>query len=251
MNITLKDNQVSIANIAQHAIANPELGTLAVPLASALFTPLDKFDSDNISAGHTVQVMKKRGDNSRLLESLAVEVPEFTRADVLACIELYPVLVGKFIKTLYDEQREIIVTIAAKGAKLLQYSDITLQQVAAKCIPVASVSTKLSADSIKSWYESTASDVMTVYISTRLGLADSEEISDADMIKIGQISNQVRDNLAKLASPNPVYAEPVHASLNRALNALIAAGVSDSMMDKMLAKLNKPAVADINLMEML
>lgn len=225
-------------------------GTLAPVLSSAAFAPLDGYNHDGCSAGHTVQVMKKRGENSRLKQSLAVEVPEFTAAHVAEAVAKHPVLVAEFINTLYAAQRELLIDMAARGVAVVQYADITLDKVAASIVPTVRA-VKLSKDSIVNWYNSEAAEVMAVAIAERLGVADS--LDAADMTRIQQVSNQVRDNLAKLAAPNAQFDERVRKSLQWAIDSVIASGMDDTgMADRLNSRLN-PAVtvATVDLADML
>lgn len=223
---------------------------LAQPLRSAVIGKLEGYDHDAVGAGHTVQVMKARGANARLPHSMAVAVPEFTAADVMRAITSYPVLVDEFIAALYDAQREIIISLAATGTRTLQYSDITLDKVAASIIPKVRTA-KLSKDAIVSWYNVAAADVMAVSIAGRLGL--SSQPTDADMVRIQQVSNQVRDNLALLAAPAHKYDTRVRDSLNWALDSIIAAGLDDSGMSTRLKVRLNPAesAAKVDLADLL
>jgi hypothetical protein len=215
-------------------------GTLAQPLQSAVFVPLAKADESKVASGHTLQVLKKRGDNSRIAESLAIEVPEFKAIDVQLACQLYPALVDKFIATLYAEQREILFTLAAKGGTV-HYADISLAAVAANCKPVTSG--KLSKESIVNWYNSVAAEVVSVVLAERFGLADKDELSAVELDKIEQVSNAVRDNLATLASPNAKPEARVKQSLQLMLDAIEASGRDESsMVTRLNARLN-PAAA--------
>lgn len=211
---------------------------LAQPLGSAVIGKLEGYNHDAVGTGHTVQVMKSRGEKARLPFSMAVAVPEFTARDVSEAIAKYPALVEEFISTLYAAQREIIIGLAASGTRTLQYSDITLDKVAASIVPKERAA-KLSKDAIVNWYNSAAVDVMAVAIAGRLGI--SENPTDADMVRIQQVSNQVRDNLALLAAPAHKYDTRVRDSLNWALDSIIAAGLDDSGMDARLKVRLNPA----------
>lgn len=238
-------------NTINGAVVSPNqspVGTLAPVLGSAAIMPLEGYSVES-SAGHNTVVMKSRGASSRIPFSMAVEVPEFTLADVTRALSTYPLVGELFIKALADQQRELIVRAIEGGAKVLQYSEITLDKVCSSIVPTVRAA-KMSGDSIKSWYNLEAAEVMAVYIADRLGV--SENPTDADMVKIAQVSNQVRDNLAKLASPNASFAEPVRASLNRSLDYIIASGLDSGLAGKLQSKLNPAQAADkVNLLDML
>ncbi len=240
---------INPVNTAPALDLNHTGSVLAQPLGSAIIHKLDGYNHDAVGAGLTVQIMKKRGDKARIPYSMAVAVPEFTRKDIAEAIAKYPNLVDEFIRTLYAAQREIIMTLAAAGTKTLQYSDITLDKVAASVKPKESAA-KLSKDAIISWYSSQA-DVMAVAIASRLGVSESP--TDADMSRISMVSAQVRDNLAKLAAPNVSYDSRVKDSLNWALDSIIAAELDDSgMVERLKAKLNPAdAAGGIDLADML
>lgn len=223
---------------------------LAQPLGSAVIGKLEGYNHDAVGLGHTVQVMKARGEKARLPFSMAVEVPEFTAASVSEAIAKYPQLVDEFISTLYSAQREIIITLAAAGTRTLQYSDITLDKVAASIVPKVRAA-KLSKDAIVSWYAGDVADVMAVSIAGRLGLGDNP--TDADMGRIQQVSNQVRDNLALLAAPAHKYDTRVRDSLNWALDSIIASELDASgMVERLKVRLNPAEAAKgVDLAEML
>ena len=223
---------------------------LAQPLGSAVIGKLEGYNHDAVGLGHTVQVMKARGEKARLPFSMAVEVPEFTAASVSEAIRLYPQLVEEFISTLYSAQREIIIGLAASGCRTLQYSDITLNKVAASIVPKVRAA-KLSKDAITAWYTGDVADVMAVSIAGRLGLGDNP--TDADMVRIQQVSNQVRDNLALLAAPAHKYDTRVRDSLNWALDSIIASELDGSgMVERLKVRLNPAeAVKGVDLADLL
>lgn len=216
--------------------------TLAQPLQSAAFIQMqDAGKSKKLSAGNRWCKLIKKGTNSKLAESLAVEVPASINITECLTHSVLADAVSEYLQTLQDSQ---IKALAVSGVKIVQYSELTVANLA------QFVSTsedngrigQLSTERIVAWFEAEARDNLIVSLADRLGI--SETASDAEVKRLEQIANQTRDNLAKLSSKKPVQFDArVLAALNWALDVTIAGDVS-GMNDRLRDKLNAPVVID-------
>jgi len=219
---------------------NAAATNLSLPLQSAVFIPMqDAGKSKKLSAGNRWCKLIKKGDNSKLPESLAVEVP--AALNVAACMShnVLAEAVAEYLATLQDAQ---IKAMAIAGSKTVQYSDLTPEALA---LFVATSEDsgrigQLSSERITGWFEAEARDLLIVALADRLGI--SESASDAEVKRLEQIANQTRDNLAKLSSKKPVHFDTrVLAALNWALDVTVA-GDTAGMNQRLRDKLNTPTV---------
>lgn len=213
---------------------------LSVPLQSAIFIPmLEAGKSRKLSSGNRWCKLIKKGDNSKLPESLAVEVP--ATLNVTACMQhnVLAEAVAEYLATLQDAQ---IKAMAIAGTREVKYSELTAEKLA-QFVATSEDSGRigqLSAERIASWFEAEARDNLIVALADRLGI--SESASDAEVKRLEQIANQTRDNLAKLSSKKPVHFDArVLAALNWALDVTVV-GDTAGMNARLRDKLNMPAV---------
>jgi hypothetical protein len=214
---------------------------LTEPLQSAVFIPMELSKSRKLSAGNRWCKLIKKGTNSKLPESIAVEVPaalnvsEYMQQGVIADA------VAEYIASLQDAQ---IKALAIAGAKTIQYSQLTAESLA-QFVATSEDSGRigqLSTERIINWFEADARDILIVALAERLGI--SETASDAEVKRLEQIANQTRDNLAKLSSKKPVHFDTrVLSALNWALDVT---ATGDNITDRLKDKLNTP-VTDIDL----
>jgi len=214
---------------------------LSQPLQSAVFIPMqDVGKTRKLSSGNRWCKLIKKGTNSKLPESLAVEVP--AALDVTACMKhnVLAEAVAEYLATLQDAQ---IKSLAVSGVKTVEYSELTTEKLA-QFVATSEDSGRigqLSTERITGWFEAEARDLLIVALADRLGI--SESASDAEVKRLEQIANQTRDNLAKLSSKKPVHFDArVLAALNWALDVTIAgdtAGMNDRLRDKLNMKVEE------------
>lgn len=210
-------------------------------LQCATFFAMDKADNSKLHAGNRYCKLIKKGENSKLPQSLAIEVPMLTdaamndwlanatiRASVLAHIEG---LRDSWLK----EQ-------ASNGNMTVQYADITVDAVAAHVLASARSGGlgQLSEASIAQYFEDNMREMLIVAFADRLGMSDT--VSDAEVRKLEQLCNSTRDNLKKLASKKPVaFDERVRRALEWALDTT---NTGDTMHTRLVAKLNNQVSED-------
>src|ERR1022692_670287 len=243
-------NTTNVVNTITADTLAPTIGGLG----SAIFRPLDGFNHDSVSVCHTIQALRKRGDKSRITKSLAIEVPEFTMADVTYAITHYPVLAQQFINVLYTQQREILFDLAGKGAKEVKYQDITLAKVAESAVPVITGNNRLSGEIIKGWLQ-TERIKESLYVALAAKLGIGELPTDADTDRLNTVTAAITEGLAKLAAPNPILDASTRKSLTWIINAVSDlsgdddTGISARLLDKLTPKMVK--VAKVSLESML
>jgi hypothetical protein len=221
--------------VTQTAPNSLPVDTLAPPLQSALVVPMDSVKGKASSAGHRFAKLIAKGKNSKLAASVAVEVPCYklpTPSELDSYPALRDYLIGSFEGLVNSRTKELIVA----GAATVQYSDLALSYLNshAAALNESSGIGQLSEAGIKSWFDSDARDLVLVALADKLGI--TETATDADVKRLEQIANQLRDNLAKLSSKKPVqFDERVRKALNMALEV---SDTGDSMSARLLDKLN-------------
>lgn len=225
---------------------NMPADTLATALNSAVFVPMDSSKGKAVSNGNRWCKLIKKGENSKLPQSLAIEVPEFNSK--LETLQQYPALVtylGAAMETLADNY---IKSRAVAGASGISYSELALDKLAAfaQTENESNGIGQLSEEKIKSWFDADARDNVLVALADRLGV--TETATEADVKRLEQIANQMRDNLAKLSSKKPVqFDERVKNALNMALDSVAE---DDVIAGKLRDKLNMTVNADDLLMNL-
>jgi len=210
---------------------------LSQPLQSAVFIPMELSKSRKLSAGNRWCKLIKKGTNSKLPESVAVEVPAALNVADYMKQGAIAEAVTEYLGNLQDSY---IKSLAVAGVKEVKYSELNAE-VLAHFLATSEDSGRigqLSSERITNWFESDARDLLIVALADRLGI--SESAGDAEVKRLEQIANQTRDNLAKLSSKKPVHFDArVLAALNWALD-VTASG--DNMTDRLRDKLNMPVV---------
>lgn len=213
---------------------------LTTELQSAVFMPMDATKKAKLASGNRWCKLIKKGDNSKLPESLAVEVPALGS---IASYMQQPVIadaVAEFIASLQDAY---IKSRAVAGATGIQYSELNAVKLA-EFVATSEDSGRvgqLSSERITAWFEAEARDLLLVALSERLGI--TETATEQEIKRLEQIANQTRDNLAKLASKKPVHFDNrVRAALEWALDVTSS---GDNMTLRLKDKLNAPAEVDM------
>lgn len=238
-------NTTSQDTIAANILPTDNLTT---PLQSAVFIPLDASKGRAVAAGNRYCKLIKKGINSKLGASVAVEVPSLRDVASYMLQPLVAEAVQEYIQSLQDAQ---IKSRAVAGAREVQYSELT--PAALELFLATSEDTgrigQLSSERIVAWFEASARELLIVALADRLGI--SETASDADVKRLEQIANQTRDNLAKLSSKKPVHFD---IRVLNALNWALAAVESDDdngMSGRLAEKLNLPVVSGENMADAL
>lgn len=209
---------------------------LTQPLQSSVFIPMEASKGKKLAAGNRWSKLIKKGENSKLPMSVAVEVPVLR--SIAAYMEQGAIVeaVTEYIASLQDAY---IKSRAVAGALSIQYSELT-PGVLAEFLATSEDSGRigqLSSERITTWFEADARDLLIVALADRLGIA--ENATDAEVKRLEQIANQTRDNLAKLSSKKPVHFDArVLAALNWALDVT---ATGDNMSVRLKDKLNMKA----------
>ena len=219
----------------QNTTATTNMNTnLSQPLQSAVFIPMESTKGAKLSAGNRWCKLIKKGENSKLPSSIAVEVPASLNVAAYMQQSIVAEAVAEYIASLQDAQ---IKAMAVSGALQVQYSDLTPAKLA-EFLATSEDSGRigqLSSERITSWFESDMRELLIVSLADRLGLSDTA--TDSDVKRLEQIANQTRDNLAKLASKKPVqFDERVKNALNWALDS--SSSSDDTMATRLRDKLN-------------
>jgi len=211
------------------------IGNLTQPLQSSVFIPMVASKDKAVAAGNRWCKLIKKGENSKLAASLAVEVPQM-QVSILADAITKPAISEYLLASLEQLQNGYIKSRAEAGALSIQYSELSLVKLEefAGLENEASGIGQISSERITNWFNAELRDLWIVALSDRLGI--SESATDADVKRLEQIANQTRDNLAKLASKKPVHFDE---RVRNALNAALAcANEDDSFAQRISAKLN-------------
>lgn len=208
-------------------------GNLTQPLQSAVFIPMDDTKKHKLAAGNRWCKLIKKGENSKLGKSLAVEIPALTQA--VADSYMQQAGIAAAVHEYLEELQNIYIkSRAIAGAASIQYGELTPENVAAAIAASGEALGQLSAERITNWFENDARELLIVALADRLGLSDTA--TDADVKRLEQIANQTRDNLAKLSSRKPVvFDERVKQALNWALDVTDS---GDNLTTRMRDKLN-------------
>jgi len=221
-------------------------GTLAPVLSSALVVPMDSIKGKQASAGHRFCKLIAKGKNSKLAASVAVEVPDVSLPSAAQLAE-FPAVADYIRAAMEGLQAATVKSLVVSGASTVQFSDLSLAKLAitASALNESSGAGQLSEAGIKSWFDSEARELVIVALADKLGI--SESANDADVKRLEQIANQLRDNLAKLSSKKPVqFDERVRNALNMALD-VVGTDDSNGMVERLQGKLNQ-AVSDDDLL---
>lgn len=221
-------------------------GTLAVPLQSAVFVPLDSIKGKAVSAGNRWCKLIKKGENSKLVASVAVEIPASN--GIPSELAQYPAIQAYLVEAYEGLKNEAVKARAVAGDVTLDYTCLSLVNLnsTATALNEASGIGQLSEERIKSWFDADARELVLVALADRIGV--SETATPAEILKLEQIANQMRDNLAKLASRKPVqFDERVSKALNMALDV---SDTGDSMTLRLRDKLNATVSNDDMLMNL-
>lgn len=210
------------------------IGTLAPVLQSAAVVPMDSIKGKAVSAGNRWCKLIKKGENSKLRESVAVEIPAVMAipADALQVPAIHDYLLEA-----YEQLRnETVKARVIAGDSIIAYSALSLDSLAATATALNEVSGigQLSEERIKSWFDADARELVLIALADKLGVSDTA--TPEDMKRLEQSANQMRDNLAKLSSRKPVHFDD---RVKKALNfALDAADTGDSITSRLRDKLN-------------
>lgn len=219
---------------------------LSTALNSAQFVPMDSVKAIKPSTGHYFAKLIKKGENSKLPESLAIEVP-FPHS--LAAYMAQAGLVDYLTEAMQALQDNYLKARAASGVVQVQYEELTpanLAQFYADSAANGGIG-QLSEERIIGWFEASARDMLIVALADRLGI--SETATDADVKRMEQIANQTRDNLKKLSSKKPVhFDERITKALNWALDVTES---GDNMTARLRNRLNTPNVDQVNMADAL
>lgn len=210
------------------------IGTLAQPLQSAVFIKMDASKGKSVSSGNRWCKLIKKGENSKLPESLAVEVPQFNAK--LETLQQYPALVDYLQNAMEALVNNLVRSRAEAGAASINYSELSIEKLAefAAQENAAAGIGHMSEERIKQWFEQDARELLLVALADRLGVSDTA--TEQDVKRLEQIANQTRDNLAKLSSKKPVqFDERVRNALNWALDVT---DTGDTFTGRMRDKLN-------------
>jgi hypothetical protein len=241
-------------NDAVHTVtAQHSTSTLATPLVSARFILMANSGTAAIDAANRWSKHIRKGKNSKLASSVAVEIPAVNYS--MVALQAYPAIVQYLngaMQALENEAvRRVAVSSGCKG--VFQYSELAIGKLAevAFSINESSGIGQLSEERITNWFNTSgARDYLLVAIAQRLSIP--EECTDADVKKCEQTANQIAGNLAKLASRNPVvFDKRVHDALNWALRVVSEADSEDSFAVRLHEKLNMPAPEQIELTDSL
>lgn len=209
-------------------------GNLTQPLQSAVFIPMDSSRGKAVAAGNRWCKLIKKGENSKLGQSVAVEVPAL-RASQLDSYMAQGAIADAVLEYVQSLQDAYIKSRAVAGAASIQYSELTpeLLGVFLATSEESGRIGQLSVERITNWFTAEARELLIVALADRLGIADTA--TPQEVTKLEQLANQTRDNLAKLASKKPVqFDERVKAAL---LWALEVTDSGDSITPRLVEKL--------------
>ncbi len=225
------------------------IGNLNQPLQSALFVPMESVKDKSATQGHRFARLIKRGENSKLASSVAIEVP-ILRMDY-TFIQGNAVLAAYVQDALQSAQDNYLKGRSIAGVAQVQYDELTLEKLAEFIAQDAATGGgigQLSEERIGNWFDNDgARDLLIVALADKLGV--SETATPEEVKKLEQIANSTRDQLKKLASKKPVvFEERVKVALNKALDIV---DTGDMMSSRLRDKLNLPNVAAIDICEAL
>lgn len=210
-------------------------GNLTQPLQSAAVVPMDSTKGKDTAQGNRWCKLIKKGENSKLAASVAVEIPAVE--NLPQGLEQYPAIMAHLVAAYQQLENEAVKAQIIAGAGIVQYSSLGLAQLEAVAAASneASGIGQLSEERIANWFDAECRDLYLVAIAERLGVADTA--TDADVKRCEQVANQTRDNLKKLSSKKPVmFDERVRKAL---LWALEVTDSGDSMTARLAEKLNQ------------
>lgn len=210
-----------------------DAGNLTTELRSAVFIPMEASKKHKLAAGNRWCKLIKKGENSKLGQSVAIEVPALTAAQAAAMMQNAGIKAA--VHAYLEELENIYIkSRAIAGAASIQYSEITPDNIAAAIAESGEALGQLSGERITNWFESDARELLIVALADRLGLSDTA--TEQDIKRLEQIANQTRDNLVKLASRKPViFDDRVKQALNWALDVTDS---GDSLSARLRDKLN-------------
>lgn len=215
-----------------------DAGTLAPILQSAAFIKMEDSKGRKVNSGNRWCKLIKKGENSKLVQSLAVEIPAVTALPS----NLTPAVAAYLVEAYEQLRNEAVKARAIAGDAVFQYSWLSSEnlEVTAVSLNESSGIGQLSEERIKSWFDTDARELVVVALADKLGVSDTA--TDADVKRLEQIANQMRDNLAKLSSRKPVHFDDrVKNALNMALDA---ADTGDSITARLRDKLNSSVAGD-------
>ena len=209
--------------------------TLAPVLQSAHLIAIDAVTKSSINTGNRWCKLIKKGENSKLQASVAVEIPHRAQMQFTGV----PAVDAYLMEAYYQLENEAVKAQVIAGKRVIEYSCLNTANLAEIATALQSTSGigQLSEEAIKTWYNASALDYVLVAIADRLGV--SEQATQAELTKCNQVSNQILGNMVKLASRKPVtFDDKVKKALNMALDAVLAVDSANSMATRLHSKLN-------------
>ena len=211
--------------------------TLAPILQSAVFINLEQVKKASINTGNRFIRMVKKGKNSKLPETLFVEVPNIMTIPALSG---YPAITSYLLASYHELEKQAATERVIAGDSTFNYSNLSLSnlELVATRLNEATGNGHISEDRINTWFEADARELLLVAISEWLGMGES--VTDADVLKCEQIANQLKGNLAKLSSKKPVLF-PIHIknALNKALTVLSGDDFASRLSEKLNVSVNE------------
>ena len=230
--------------------SSKDAGTLAPSLGSAVSFQLADIKSRKPSTGHYFARFVAMGINKTLAESLAVELPLLGISSINEALK-HESLVAVLQEALQRVAEAKVRKQLQEGSSLIQYSDLTVAQLATFAVENNVGIGQLSEDAIATWFTDSMLDMLLVALADKIGV--SENATPGDLVKLEQIAEHAKGSFKKLASKKPVvFNDRDKAALNWMLDT--APMDDDTFAARLRGKLNAPvlpAVEQINLADSL
>ena len=249
-NINQTATALNLANSSPVLTGNQQV-THAI--SQAAFFPMADASEDLLANGMRYSKHIKKGENSKLVASVAISIPALSENAVEAQAYLDASGLRDYLVSCVEKLQDgYIKSRAIAGAKVIEFSELNPAQLVAYLASSEEGEGigQLSATRIQTWFDTKCRDMYLVALADRLGI--SENATDAEIKRLEQIANQTRDNLAKLSSKKPVQLDTrVKAALEWALQVTSDSSDSSGLTGRLQAKLAQPIADDINLADML
>ena len=212
--------------------------------SSGIFKPMADCKPE---AGQVALRCIKKGENSKLAESVAIAVPMLAQ-DAIASAAEFPLLASVMRAAIEKVRQDYVFAKAASGVKVVQFAELEFSNLESWLQSQVASIVKFDAAAITAWYKSQVEEFATVILAQRLGM-DIDNISEEELIKLDQISAQFRDNFAKATGKGRItYSPKVLQNLNWMLDSILTENEGDVYANYLKGKIN-PVSKDSDLLD--
>lgn len=182
--------------------------------------------------------MKAKGLN-KVSEPKSVSLPHLKLSEMDLEL-LKPHFVG-FCESVQDKIVKSLIEAGKTEVSDLEISIYAIKEFLEK----ESVSSRLSSESIKSWFSTDLEEILTVSLADKLGISNTP--TENETLKLNQLINVAKEKLATLSSPKVTFSEVHQNKLTEILNL----APESFMQEKLLSRISNMKIKEQDLLDLL